>query len=751
MRITWDLPGGIHPPENKEQSLLEPLAEAPVPSELVFPLSQHLGAPAKPVVAVGDNVLKGQVIAEAEGFVSAPVHASSSGTVIAIENRIIPHPSGMTGPCIVIKTDGRNQWTELDPLKGRHFSELENQEILERIHKAGIAGMGGAGFPARVKLSPPPDAKIDTLIINGTECEPYITADDMLMRTRSKSIVNGVRILSQLLGEPKNVLIGIEDNKPEAIKTMQQTIKDEDVEDRLEVVTFPTKYPSGGEKQLIWILTGREVPSGGLPAHIGVVVQNIGSTEAIYRAVVEGRPLISRLTTVTGEGVNRPRNYEVLLGTPVQELLELSEAKGEPARLIIGGPMMGYSVETASIPVVKTTNCVLAPANQELPAEEPANPCIRCGMCANACPVTLLPQQMYWHAQAQDYDKLQAHNLMDCIECGCCSYVCPSNLPLVQSYRAAKGEIRTIQAEKQKSDLARERFEARKERIEKEQQAKEAKQAARKKAAAERKATGSTSTDPVEAAVRSAESSNDTASADQQRKLEKSVESLRKRLKKAEEKAAEGAGTEQESSLLAKAEEAKLKLSLAEQKLAEVSGQNPEESSAAENIVDQQIAKAETLRGSRTDRERVESTVAHLEEKLMSLAGELHRARENGHEGIDSLQQRVTTWEKKLEDAQEELHTLDKEPEAEGGGTEDRASQAIEKAKAKAAELADMDPREKLANKIESISKRLEKARARCDQAREDNDENLEAFETSVSKLTDSLHQAEKELEGMDR
>jgi len=739
--MTWELPGGIHPLENKEQSLLEPLAQAGLPERLILPLSQHIGAPAKPVVSVGDRVLKGQVIAEAGGFVSAPVHASSSGTVVEIGNQTIPHPSGMSGPCIVIETDGKDEWCELNPLEDPDFSKLENDAILQRIQAAGIAGMGGAGFPARVKLAPPPNATIDTLIINGTECEPYITADDILMRQRAKEIIRGVQILAQLLDNPDNVIIGIEDNKPEAIQTMQQALKDLDADKNIKVVTFPTKYPSGGEKQLIWILTGREVPTGGLPANIGVVVQNIGSTEAIYRAVVEGRPLISRFTTVTGEAVKRPRNYEVLLGTPAQYLLDQSEIQEKKAsRLIIGGPMMGYTVTDNQVPVVKTTNCLLVPTEKELPTPQPSNPCIRCGICATVCPVSLLPQQLYWYAQSQDHDKLQAHNLMDCIECGCCSFVCPSSIPLVQNYRAAKGEIRQAHQDKVKSDLARERFEARQLRLEKEAEAKEAKRRARREASAAKKAKAAESdskttvSDPVKAAMDKA--GTDTASTDEQRnKLEKSLASAQKRVKSAEDKIASAESPEQEEKFKAQLENAKLKVEQYEKRIQELD---------ADATVQGTIEKAEAARSGRSDADRVTETISKLEEKLGKLVEELHQAKESGAENIDELQQRVQTWESKLDDARQELSTLEKTDS--GNAETDPAALAIAKAKAKAAAMANMDPKEKLAAQVESIKERLEKAKARLADAKANNDENIDAFKAGVEKLETKLKDAQAEL-----
>src|SRR5690554_3924318 len=384
----WDIPGGIHPPERKDLSNRTPIQPAPLPRRLVLPLSQHLGAPAEPCVAVGERVLKGQKIAEAQGTVSVPLHAPTSGTVSFIGPQPYPHASGMTAPAIVIDSDGQDEWITLQPHPD--FRALEPAALLELIREAGINGLGGAGFPTAAKLGARPAEKIHTLIINGTECEPYITADDVLMRERAAELVSGIDILAHLL-QPQTVLIGIEDNKPEAIAAVRAALG----ERPYVLKVFPTKYPSGGEKQLIQILTGCEVPSGGLPADIGMLCQNVGTCVAIHDAVIHGKPMISRITTLTGEALERPMNVEALLGTPVSDLLAFAGLReGQLHRLIMGGPMMGFTLPDLSVPVIKTTNCLLAATAAELPPPPPALPCIRCGECAEACPASLLPQQL---------------------------------------------------------------------------------------------------------------------------------------------------------------------------------------------------------------------------------------------------------------------------------------------------------------------------------------------------------------------
>lgn len=479
MSQLWSFPGGIHPAENKHQSTGRPIRKAAIPDRLVLPLQQHIGLPAEALVQPGDRVLKGQKIADVIDGMGVPVHAPTSGAIVAIERHPVPHPSGMTDWCIVLEPDGDDTWCELSPVAD--YRKLDRSTVLDLIRDAGISGMGGAGFPTNIKLRPPSDRKVHTLIINGAECEPYITADDMAMRERADEIQGGIKVMSWIL-RPERCVIAIEDNKPEAIDAMRKAAEGT----QTEVVVIPTKYPSGGEKQLIQILTGMEVPSGGIPADIGVMCQNIGTALAVCRAISLGQPLISRITTVSGEAMAEPGNFETLIGTPVRHLLDQAGLREDCVqRLILGGPMMGYTLGDTSVPVTKTTNCLIAATARELPAPPPEQPCIRCGMCAEVCPMELLPQQLFWHAKAQDFDRAEHLNLFDCIECGACSWVCPSAIPLVQYYRYAKGEIRTQQAEQLKADRARERFEARQQRLEREREEKEQRRQERARAAAE--------------------------------------------------------------------------------------------------------------------------------------------------------------------------------------------------------------------------------------------------------------------------
>jgi len=668
MRKIWTFHGGIHPPENKLQSLGNPITDAGIPARLVLPLSQHIGAPAVPVVAVGDHVLKGQMIAAPKGFVSVPVHAPSSGTVAAIEDRRIAHPSGLSAPCIVITTDGQDRWTRLQPVDD--YLQLDKPELLERIRLAGIAGMGGAGFPTVVKLSVKPETKIDTLIINGTECEPYITADDAAMRERGAQIVAGAEILSHLVS-PGETLIGVEDNKPEALAALQEATAQSDVE----VVEFPTKYPSGGEKQLIEILTGRQVPSGGLPADVGIICQNIGSTIAVYEAIVKGRPLISRITTVTGEAVSAPGNFEVLLGTPMEYLLQLAGYNPDNnERLIMGGPMMGFTVPDAGVPIVKTTNCLLAPTPEELPKPQPAQACIRCGMCAEVCPASLLPQQLFWFAQGKEVEKLEEHNLFDCIECGACSWVCPSHIPLVQYYRASKAEILELRRDHEKSEHSRIRFEARQERLAREDAEKEAKRAARKKAAQEkaRRAaeSGSTEEDPIQAAINRAKAKKAEqqagGEASEQEKLEKAVVTTRKRLDTATAKLeqAKAENSDLVDALRTGVEKTQAKLASAEKALDEfLRAQRPGEDAATAKPVDAAQAAIEKAMAARASEaalspgEKARQALEKLETRLEKSRSKLSESRTAQAEEkiISALEATVDRLEQKVQDARAKL------------------------------------------------------------------------------------------------
>ena len=432
-----------------EESLLQPL-----PERIVLPLQQHIGLPATPIVSVRDKVLKGQRIGAASGYVSVSIHASTSGTVTDIGDHPVPHPAGITARCIVIEPDGEDRWCEIKAVD--EYMSVDPRRLQEVIRDCGITGLGGAGFPAHVKINEGVENAVDTLIINGVECEPFITCDDRLIQEKAAYVVAGTRMIGHAV-QAKHRVIAVESDMPAAYAALAGLVGDD-----IELVQVPARYPAGGEKQLIQVITGKEVPSGGLAIHIGILVQNVATAAAVYRAVTRGEPVVSRYVTVAGT-VPRPRNLQVLLGTPVADCLRTCGHEPDPRqRIILGGPMMGQHLRSTNVPITKTSNCILVQSEPE-PAPELA--CIRCGNCATVCPVQLLPQQLYLDARAGNYEAARQHHLFDCIECGCCSYVCPSRIPLVKYYRHAKSHIAAEERRRDGADHARSRFQARNDRL----------------------------------------------------------------------------------------------------------------------------------------------------------------------------------------------------------------------------------------------------------------------------------------------
>ena len=453
--------GGVHPAEHKQESTLKPIAKLPIPQTLVLPLRQHVGYIPKIKVKVGDHVLKGQMLAEAEGSVSAAIHAPSSGTVTAIAEAIIPHPSGLPDMCITITPDGKDTWTELQSIDWRNTPKTE---LVASLRLSGIVGLGGATFPTHIKLRADGKSGVHTLVINAAECEPYITCDDMLMREQADEIVKGMEIVQCLLGAER-CIVGIEDNKPEATAAMRTACE---ALPGSTVKVVPTLYPSGDARRLIHLLLGTEIPHDKRSTDVGIQVFNVATVRAIYRYFTFGEPSLSRIVTITGN-VASPQNFEVLFGTPLQSLIAAAgNAGADTTHFIMGGPMMGFDLPSADVPITKAANCIIAAAPNLFAPPPPVMPCIRCARCADACPVNLQPQELYWFAKSDNFEKARDYSLFDCIECGCCSYVCPSNIPLVQYYRYAKSEIIAADKAKEAADLARERNEFRLARIERE-------------------------------------------------------------------------------------------------------------------------------------------------------------------------------------------------------------------------------------------------------------------------------------------
>ncbi len=427
--------GGIHPPDKKELSKDKAIVATRPPKRVVIPLLQHIGAPCKLAVSIGQEVKKGDLIGMPEGFVSAPVHSSVSGKVISIGD--FPLPTGRIVNSVVIENNQKEEWTTLN--ENPDYMNLSADVLREKIRNAGIVGMGGAAFPTHVKLSPPKEKPIDIVIINGAECEPYLTADYRLMLERPRDIIEGLKVLMKVLGVNKG-FIGIEDNKPDAIRAMKEVSSGEP---NIQVCALEVKYPQGAEKMLIKAVVDREVPARGLPMDVGVVVQNIGTTIAIYEAARFGKPLIERVVTVTGEGIREPKNLMVKIGTLVSDLIEeCGGFKSNIAKIVSGGPMMGFALYSLDVPVTKGTSGILVLPEEGVIHAEDYGPCIRCGRCIDICPMGLMPSMLSVLSEKGFYEEAKEYNLFDCFECGSCTYVCPSKRPIVQFVRLAKSLVK---------------------------------------------------------------------------------------------------------------------------------------------------------------------------------------------------------------------------------------------------------------------------------------------------------------------
>ncbi|HDM8058927.1 electron transport complex subunit RsxC [Vibrio harveyi] len=623
----WDFPGGVHPAENKKQSNKTELVHAAIPSEIVLPLKQHIGKAGNLLIAVGDKVLKGQQLTASDSGFTVPVHAPTSGQVTAIEPRTVAHPSGLSELCAVITPDGNDAWCEKTPVAD--YTQESADALIDVIRLAGISGMGGAGFPTAKKIQSG-IARTEILIVNAAECEPYITADDKLMQEHADELIQGIEIVEHIL-KPKLTIIGIEDNKPAAIKALEQAAMNKDIVIRV----IPTKYPSGGEKQLIKILTNKEVPSGAIPADIGILVQNVGSLYSIKRAVIDGEPMVNRIVTLTGKTFKQPRNVWTLLGTPVQALLDEFGYKADKKlqRLIMGGPMMGFTLPHAQVPITKTANCILAPKRREIASDQHEMECIRCSQCAEACPASLLPQQLQWYAKSQEYDKLEELNLKDCIECGACAFVCPSEIPLVQYYRQAKAEIRTRAQEAAAAERAKLRFEEKKARMEREKVERENRF---KKAADDRrkdmKASGGD--DAIAAAIARVKAQKENAEAKAEPAVKPAVAAAIAKAKAKQAAAAQSGAAEPDNSEMAKLREERKRIARERKAQKEQGDTSEDNADDKKSAVAAAIARAKAKKAQQEDT----STPAEAGDKKAAVAAAIARAKAKKAQQEDSTE-----------------------------------------------------------------------------------------------------------------
>ncbi|MFN1618634.1 electron transport complex subunit RsxC [Vibrio rotiferianus] len=623
----WDFPGGVHPAENKKQSNKTELVHAAIPSEIVLPLKQHIGKAGNLLIAVGDTVLKGQQLTASDSGFTVPVHAPTSGQVTAIEPRTVAHPSGLSELCAVITPDGNDTWCEKTPVAD--YTQESADALIDVIRLAGISGMGGAGFPTAKKIQSG-IARTEILIVNAAECEPYITADDKLMQEHADELLQGIEIVEHIL-KPKLTIIGIEDNKPAAIKALEQAAMNKDIVIRV----IPTKYPSGGEKQLIKILTNKEVPSGAIPADIGILVQNVGSLYSIKRAVIDGEPVVNRIVTLTGKTFKQPRNVWTLLGTPVQALLDEFGYKADKKlqRLIMGGPMMGFTLPHAQVPITKTANCILAPKRREIASDQYEMECIRCSQCAEACPASLLPQQLQWYAKSQEYEKLEELNLKDCIECGACAFVCPSEIPLVQYYRQAKAEIRTRAQEAAAAERAKLRFEEKKARMEREKAERENRF---KKAADDRrkdmKASGGD--DAIAAAIARVKAQKENTEAKAEPAVKPAVAAAIAKAKAKQAAAAQSGAAEPDNSEMAKLREERKRLARERKAQKEQGDASTDNADDKKSAVAAAIARAKAKKAQQEDA----STPAEAGDKKVAVAAAIARAKAKKAQQEDSTE-----------------------------------------------------------------------------------------------------------------
>ncbi|CAG9296868.1 electron transport complex subunit RsxC [Celerinatantimonas diazotrophica] len=681
----WSFQGGVHPKthKNKISTAYPTLFEHH--GNYIIHLHQHIGEDSELSVKIGDRVLCAQPLTRSNIYSAPPVHAPTSGTIVAIEKSLTNHPSAIAETAITIKSDGKNEWCKLTPIQ----DPADRTALINAIHQAGICGMGGAGFPTAIKIAS--RRKTDLLIINGAECEPYISADDTLMQHYADELRQGIAWVQQITN-PDLTIVAIEDDKPKAIAAMQKVAGEQFI-----VRAIPAKYPSGGKKQLTEILTGQEVPAGGLSADLGLLMLNVGTVYAIHRAIDFGEPLIRRIVTLAGKGIKKPRNMWVNIGTPIEALLPDKPMKHP--RLIIGGPMMGYTLPAPSIPVIKTTNCVLYGNEREFGKPSGQHPCIRCGECANACPINLLPQQLYWFIQGDELDKAEEYHLKDCIECGACAYVCPSDIPLVQYYRQGKATIRAQHQLAIDAEHARQRTERRNQRLEREKQERENRH---KQAAAAHVSTQSDeNSDAIAAAIarvkakqQAQETEPKTADSSNERKSAVNAAVARARAKKSEQNQQPATESSNRKDAVAAA------VARAKAKKAEQNQQPATESSSRKDAVAAAVARAKAKKAEQNQQPATESS-----SRKDAVAAAVARAKA-----------------KKAEQ--------DQQPATESSNRKEAVAAAVARAKAKKAEQ-NQQPATESSNRKEAVAAAV--ARAKAKKAEQDHEK---ADETPSQPIT---------------
>jgi Na+-translocating ferredoxin:NAD+ oxidoreductase subunit C len=717
-RRLWPLPGGIHPPSGKQPAASKPIGRLPLASHFYLPLLQErgyqVGEPLEPLVAPGTWVLKGQLLARGTGTgrMAVPLHAPTSGQITRIGDWPLTHPSGLAGPCIQLTADGQDRWIDLPPAQDPFT--LDRSSLLNAIQQAGICGMGGAGYPTAAKLDTA--APVHTLILNGTECEPYISCDDRLMQEAPLAIWRGGFLAQKILGA-QQVLLAIEDDKPAAEACLRASLR-ELGHPGAEVVVLPSIYPSGGTKQLVQQLSGQEVPSGQQASSLGYMVLNVATAQAIWRACTLGEPLIERVTTLTGRALSSQQNFWVPLGTPVQHLLDQLQWPEHMPLPILGGPLMGYRLADTRSPVLKTSNCIIAPSLDEFAAPAPESPCIRCGHCDSVCPAQLLPQQLLWYSKAHDTARLQSHHLFDCIECGACSYVCPSSIPLVQHYRAAKARLRTEDEEKLKADTARARFAARQERQAAVEAAKAAKREARQAAAS---ALQQLDTHKAVAAAMAEVQANIEDPAEQEAKLQRHRLSAQDRVNRLQQQWEERHSLDaaQQEKLAASLKQAQARLTDAEQRLAALS----------------QPAAAKLEKLSASPQALQEKAIATLERQLAVTQEKLAQAQAEQSPSLNALSLAVEKLQHKLTEARQQLPQCSPVAKTPDAATLAAAQAALDTLAAKRQQT----PEQRMAHRRASLAARIAQLEEQLLQAQAEKSPLQPNLEASLAQLRQKL------------